>query len=149
MVLFIFTRKMLAGDPIQVFNSGHMTRDWTHISDIVDGIILSLDQPAQPIDPTRSQQPLPVEASSAPFKLYHLGRGKPSSLLTAIDLLEQHLNIKSIREYLPMQQCDVKDTYAEISAAKRDLGFNPKVDLDQGIKSFVDWYLEFYGKGDA
>ncbi len=142
MALFLFTEKMLRGDPIDVYNYGDMTRDWTHISDIVQGIIAALDHPAQP-DPQWSGDAPNMETSSAPFRVYHLGRGKPVSLMEAVTQLEEALGVSAEKRLLPMQLGDVKDTFAEIEAAKRDLGFAPRVDLAEGLLDFVQWYREY------
>ena len=143
MAIFLFAKKMLNGEPIQIFNYGDMTRDWTYISDIVDGIIAALDHTAAPDPQWSSEAPIP-ESSSAPFRLYHLGRGEPMSLLRAVDLLEEALGVTAERELMPMQPGDVKDTYADIDAARRDLHFTPQIDLKEGITRFVAWYLEHH-----
>ena len=143
MALFLFADKMLKGEPIQVYNYGDMTRDWTYISDIVDGVIAALDQTATP-DPHWSGEAPRPETSSAPYRLYHLGRGESVSLLEAIRLLEESLGVKAERELMPMQPGDVKDTYADIEAARRSLNFTPRVDLAVGIQHFVAWYLDHY-----
>jgi UDP-glucuronate 4-epimerase len=144
MALFLFTEKILRGETIDVYNYGDMTRDWTHIDDIVQGILASLAYVATPDQNWNPAQPI-LETSSAPFKLYHLGRGKPASLTYAIELLEECLGKKADKHLMPMQLGDVKDTYAEIDAAQKDLNFDPQVDLEQGIPTFVQWYRQHYG----
>ena len=143
MALFLFTQKILNGETLDVYNYGEMTRDWTHINDIVQGILASLRNTAQPDPNWDATQPNP-ETSSAPFRLYHLGRGKPASLLYAIELLEKNLGKTANKNFMPMQPGDVKDTYAEIEAAQRDLQFTPQVDLEDGIADFVQWYCQYY-----
>ena len=143
MALFLFTDKILRDEVIDVYNYGDMTRDWTHVDDIVQGILASMHNTAKP-DPTWSASQPKLETSSAPFRLYHLGRGKPASLLYAIELLEDSLGKKAQKRLMPMQPGDVKDTYAEIEAAQKDLGFEPRVDLEQGIPTFVKWYRNYY-----
>jgi UDP-glucuronate 4-epimerase len=147
MALFLFTEKMLAGETIDVYNFGEMTRDWTHVSDITAGVIQALDTPATPDLEWNGETPI-LETSSAPFRLYHLGRGEPASLMGAIELLEEALGVKATKRLLPMQPGDVKDTFAEIEAAQRALGFDPKVDLAEGITSFVEWYRKHNSTGD-
>ena len=143
MALFLFTKKILAGETIDIYNFGEMTRDWTYISDIVDGIILALDHPANPDSKWSGDAPI-FERSSAPFRLYHLGRGKPASLMDAVNLLEKYLGQSAQKNLMPMQPGDVKDTYAEIEAAVNDLGFSPQVDLEEGIGAFIQWYREYH-----
>lgn len=147
MALFLFTEKILRGEPIDIYNHGDMTRDWTHISDITQGIIAALDHPAQP-DPEWSGDTPKLETSSAPFRVYHLGRGKPVSLMEAVHRLEEALGLKAEKRLLPMQLGDVKDTFAEIEAAQADLGFAPKVDLAEGLIDFVNWYKRYMGRDE-
>ena len=142
MALFLFAEKMLKGETIDVYNFGDMTRDWTHIRDITHGVLVALDHPAQP-DPNWDATAPSLETSSAPYRVYHLGRGKPASLMDAIKLLENALGVHSEKHLCPMQPGDVKDTYAEIQAAQDDLGFNPQVDLAEGIQDFIDWYRQY------
>lgn len=144
MALFLFTEKMLKGEAIDIYNHGDMTRDWTHVSDIVQGIIAALDQPAQ-ADPNWKGSAPKMESSSAPFRVYHLGRGKPVSLMAAVKQLESALGVEAKKNLMPMQPGDVKDTFAEITAAQEDLGFAPTVDLEEGILDFVRWYKEYKG----
>ena len=143
MALFLFTKKILEREPIDVFNYGDMTRDWTYIDDIRDGIIAALDRSAEP-DPSWDPMQPALASSSAPFRLYHLGRGAPVKLLEAIELLEEALGQKAEKRLKPMQLGDVKDTYAEIDAAIELLDFQPKVDLREGIGHFVRWYRHHY-----
>ena len=142
MALFLFAEKMLKGEPIEIYNYGEMTRDWTYISDIVQGIIAALDHPAQPDDRWSGHAP-EMATSSAPYRIYHLGRGEPASLMRAVELLEQALGVSAQRVLRPMQPGDVRDTYAEIEAARQDLKFDPQVNLQEGIERFVAWYLDY------
>jgi UDP-glucuronate 4-epimerase len=146
MALFLFTRKMLAQETIELYNFGEMTRDWTYISDITAGIIAALDRPAAPDPHWRADGSTP-ERSSAPFRLYHLGRGEPASLRDAIRFLEGNLGVRAEVRLMPMQPGDVKDTFADIAAARADLGFEPQVRLEEGVGHFTRWYLERYGRG--
>ena len=144
MALFLFTEKMLKGETIDIYNYGDMTRDWTHVSDITQGIIAALDQPAQADSNWTGQAPK-LESSSAPFRVYHLGRGKPVSLMEAVKQLENALGIEAQKNLMPMQPGDVKDTFADITAAQQDLGFAPHMDLEEGILDFVRWYRQYKG----
>lgn len=133
MAAFIFTRKILAGEPIPVFNNGDMRRDFTYIDDIVSGVVASLDQP-----PVQS-------ADKACARVYNLGNHRSEHLMDFIGLIEQALGRKAKLELLPMQTGDVKETFADIEAARRDLGFAPKTPISEGIPRFVAWYRDFYG----
>jgi UDP-glucuronate 4-epimerase len=143
MALYLFSDQMIAGETLELYNYGEMTRDWTHVDDITAGIIAALDHPAQ-ADPTWAGDQGVLERSSAPFRLYHLGRGEPVALREAVRLLEEAHGVKAEIKLSPMQPGDVKDTYAEIEAARHELGFEPKVDLRDGIQSFVSWYRAYH-----
>ena len=132
MAAFIFSRKILAGEPIPVYNNGDMRRDFTYIDDIVAGILASLDRPPA------------IEAGAPPFRLYNLGNNKSERLMDFIALIEKTLGRKAEVELLPMQPGDVKESYADISSSQRDLGFQPKVTIDQGVPRFIEWYREYY-----
>lgn len=129
----IFTRKILAGEPIQVFNRGELRRDFTYIDDIVAGILGCLDK-----------VPTAGESGAAPFKLYNLGNHKSIALMDFIAALEQALGTKAELELLPMQPADVKETFADISEAARDFGFSPRINLEEGLPRFVDWYRTYH-----
>lgn len=133
MAAFLFTKAILEGKPIKVFNNGDMKRDFTHVSDIVPGILACLDNP-------------PADTGSAPSKLYNLGNNTPESLMKFIELIERSSNNKAIIEFEPMQPGDVKETYADISASQRDFGFTPRTSIEEGIPDFVEWYREYYGR---
>ena len=134
MSAFIFIRKIIAGQPIPVFNHGKMARDFTYIDDIVAGIIGCLDcSPNQSI-------------GGAPARIYNIGNNKSEPLMRFIQLIEKALKKKAEIEYLPMQPGDVKETFADIEAATSDFGFLPKIKIDEGIPKLVDWYCKFYGK---
>jgi UDP-glucuronate 4-epimerase len=133
MAYFSFTRKILAGEPIPVFNHGDMRRDFTYIDDIVDGVINCLDRP-------------PVgKAGAGRHRLYNLGNHRPERLLDFIATLESALGRKAVIDLLPMQPGDVKETYADIEASRRDLDFEPKTSIADGIPHFVAWFREHYG----
>jgi UDP-glucuronate 4-epimerase len=133
MAAFIFSRKILAGEPIPVYNNGDMRRDFTYIDDIVAGILACLDRPP------------PADTDVPPFRLYNLGNNKGERLMDFIALIEKTLGRKAEVELLPMQPGDVKETYADISSSQRDLGFHPAVTIDEGVPRFIEWYREYYG----
>jgi len=132
MAAFIFTRKILAGEPIEVFNNGDMQRDFTFIDDIVNGVVGCLDGPAQAID------------GKIPHRVYNIGNHRSEQLMDYIKILEECLGRKAIIDFQPMQQGDVKETYADIEATRRDFGFDPKTSIEEGIPKFINWYREFY-----
>ncbi|CAN7237460.1 NAD-dependent epimerase [Pseudoxanthomonas sp. LjRoot143] len=143
MALFLFTRNILAGTPIDVFNHGHHTRDFTYIDDIVEGVIRTLDtvpgaDPAY--DPLR---PNPG-SSSAPYRVYNIGNHQPVQLLRYIEVLEDCLGRKAEKRLLPMQPGDVPDTEADVEALRRDTGYSPSTPIGTGIRRFVDWYRAYY-----
>jgi len=147
MALYLFSDKMIKGETIELYNYGDMTRDWTHVSDITAGVIAALDRPARP-DPNWAGDQGVLERSSAPFRLYHLGRGEPAQLREAVRLLEEAHGVTASITLSPMQPGDVKDTYAEIDAARSELGFEPQVALTEGIQDFVAWYRAFHQGAD-
>ena len=143
MALFIFTKAILEGKPIDVFNHGKMRRDFTYIDDIVEGIIRVLDHPAQPNPSWSGEQPDPG-TSSAPARVYNIGNHRPVELLHFIETLEQALGKKAEKKLLPLQPGDVPATYADIDDLARDVGFSPATPIEEGIPRFVQWYKEFY-----
>ncbi len=143
MALFLFTRKILAGEPIDVFNHGHHTRDFTYVDDIVEGVIRTLDRVPGP-DPTYDPlNPTPA-SSSAPYRVYNIGNHQPVQLLRYIEVLEECLGRKAERNLLPLQAGDVPDTYADVSALQRDTDYSPSTSIEIGVRRFVDWYRDFY-----
>jgi UDP-glucuronate 4-epimerase len=143
MALFLFTRKILAGEPIEVFNNGQHTRDFTYIDDIVEGIIRTLDRVPGPDPLYNPMQPTPA-SSTAPYRLYNIGNHQPVELLRYIEVLEDCLGRKAERRMLPLQPGDVPDTYADVEALSRDTGYSPSTPIETGVKRFVEWYREFY-----
>lgn len=140
MALFLFTKAILEGRPIDVFNNGKMERDFTYIDDIVDGIDRILNKIPEP-NPNWSTNNSDPGTSFAPYRIYNIGNNQPVQLDRFIQILEQALGIKAKKNLLPMQLGDVPITYADISDIQRDIGFTPKTDIEIGIPRFVQWYL--------
>ncbi len=143
MALFLFTRKILAGEPIEVFNHGHHTRDFTYIDDIVEGIVRTLDRVPGPDPDYDPLAPTPA-SSSAPYRLYNIGNHRPVELLRYIEVLETCLGRKAERRLLPLQPGDVPDTCADVEALQRDTGWSPATPIESGVARFVDWYRDYY-----
>jgi UDP-glucuronate 4-epimerase len=143
MSLFLFTRKILAGEPIDVFNYGNHRRDFTYVDDIVEGIVRTLDQIATPNSDWAGDQPDPG-TSRAPYRLYNIGNNSPVELMTFIATLEQCLGREAKKNFLPLQPGDVPDTYADVTALVADVGYRPGTPLAVGIANFVAWYKDFY-----
>lgn len=129
MAAYLFTRAILAGQPIQVFNEGRMARDFTYIDDIVAGVVAAVDRPAAPGE----------------HRIYNLGNHRPENLLDFIDVLERLLGQTATKQLLPMQPGDVPASYADIETARRDLGFEPKATIETGLAAFVEWYRQYHG----
>lgn len=137
MAVWLFTEAVLAGRPIKVFNQGKMRRDFTYIDDIVSGIVSALDNPP-PDDGA-----IKPGGSRSPHRLYNIGNSRSEELEHMIGVIETACGRKAIREYLPLQAGDVTDTYADISAIHRDLGFTPTTSIEEGIPRFVSWFREY------
>ena len=136
MALDKFTKAILAGDPIDVYNNGEMSRDFTYIDDIVEGVLRVLKYVPKKLEPT----------SSAPYRICNLGRNEPVSLSRFIESIELATEKKAIRNNMPMQQGDVQRTYADVSKLKTLTGYSPKTDLDEGVDKFVAWYKQYHLK---
>lgn len=134
MAYFSFTRKILAGEPIKIFNNGDMYRDFTYVDDIVEGIVNMLCNP-----------PAEDEAG-ARYKVYNIGNNKPEKLMCFIETLEKALGVEAKKEFLPMQPGDVYQTYADVSELMKDFDFKPDTSIEEGIGKFADWYFSYYGK---
>jgi UDP-glucuronate 4-epimerase len=143
MALFIFTKKILAGEPIDVFNYGHHRRDFTYVGDIVAGIVAAADHLATPNPDWDSDNPDPA-SSKAPYRVYNIGNQQPIELLRYIEVLEDCLGRKAEKNLLPMQAGDVPDTWADVEALVEDVGYRPETPIEVGVKNFVDWYLDYY-----
>jgi UDP-glucuronate 4-epimerase len=142
MALFIFTEAIKKGKPIDVFNSGLMERDFTYISDIVEGIHLVINNPPK-ADKNWNPETTDLAASSAPYKIYNIGNNQPVKLMSFIEEIEKQLGRKASLNLLPMQPGDVLATFSDISPLQK-LGFQPKIDYKKGIFEFVKWYNSYY-----
>ncbi len=143
MAYFKFVKKILAGEPIDVYNFGNHRRDFTYIDDIVQGVILASDHIAVP-DPTwLSDAPNPA-TSNAPYRIYNIGNNTPVELLRFIELIEQNLGVTAKKQLLPMQPGDVPDTFADVDDLMNDVGYKPNTPIEVGIKNFVEWYRTYY-----
>ncbi|HFD86711.1 MAG TPA: NAD-dependent epimerase/dehydratase family protein, partial [Gammaproteobacteria bacterium] len=145
MVFFRFSRKILAGEPIDVFNYGRHHRDFTYIDDIVEGIIRVLDSPAQPNPDWSGINPDPG-TSNAPWRIYNIGRGESVELLRYIEVLEASLGKKAKLNLLPLQPGDLLDTCADVDDLANDLGYKPETSLEEGVEKFIAWYRTYYSE---
>ncbi len=143
MALFLFTRNMLAGKPIDVFNYGRHRRDFTYIDDIVEGVVRVLDRVPEP-DPDWTGDAPDSATSLAPYRLYNIGNNKPVELLHYIEVLERCLGVKAQMNLLPLQQGDVPDTYADVTDLVKDTGYKPSTEVEDGVARFVEWYRHYY-----
>ena len=133
MAAFIFTRAIFSGEPIKIFNNGDMRRDFTYVDDVVEGVLAVLDAPPS------------GAGEAAPHRIYNIGNNRSEPLLRYVELLEKAIGRPAEKELAPMQPGDVKETYADIEAIRRDHGFEPKTSIDEGIPRFVAWYRDYHG----
>ena len=147
MALFLFTKAILEGKPIDVFNHGQMRRDFTYIDDIVEGVVRTNDHTAT-TDPTWNSDAPDSATSRAPYRLYNIGNNNPVELMHLIGTLEQALGRTAEKRMLPMQPGDVPATYADVEALVQDVGFAPKTSIESGVSRFVAWYRDYYQIGD-
>jgi len=143
MALFMFTKNIIEGKPIDVFNYGNHRRDFTYIGDIVEGVIRTMDHTAVPNEDWDAANPDPG-TSKAPYRLYNIGNHQPVDLMKYIEVLEECLGKKSEKNLLPLQPGDVPDTWADTTDLMADVNYQPSTTIEVGVKNFVDWYLEFY-----
>ncbi|WP_121627463.1 NAD-dependent epimerase [Poseidonibacter antarcticus] len=143
MAPMLFTDAILHDRAIKVFNNGKMSRDFTYIDDIVDGVIKVIDKPSQTNKQWNAKDP-EISSSSAPYKIYNIGNNAPLPLMTFIETIENALGKKAEKNYMPMQDGDVVSTYADVSGLIEDFGYKPDTDLKDGIEQFVTWYKDFY-----
>ena len=145
MALFLFTRNILAGEPIDVFNNGHHARDFTYIDDIVEGVVRTADRVAD-AQPRLERRRTPIRRrSSAPYRLYNIGNNNPVELMHFIGCIEKALGREAKKNFLPLQPGDVPATYADVDELVADVGFKPATPIEDGIARFVEWYRSYYG----
>ena len=144
MAPMLFTDAILNDRPIKVFNNGAMSRDFTYIDDIIDGIIKVIDNPAQPNENWDAKDP-EISSSSAPYRLYNIGNNAPLPLMTFIETIEDALGKKAEKNFMPMQDGDVVSTYADVSGLINEFDYKPDTKLSDGIDEFVKWYKVFFG----
>ena len=143
MALFLFTRAILEGQPIEVFNGGEMTRDFTYIADIVEGVVRLLDRPAEPDPAFDSDNPDPA-TSSAPYRVFNIGNSSPVRLLDYIGAVEKSLGTEARKNLLPMQPGDVQSTAADTDKLENWVSFRPATPVETGFSRFIDWYMDYY-----
>ena len=143
MALYKFAKNILEDKPIEIYNNGEMERDFTYISDLVKGIYLLIEK--NPLSDKLQKKYIDGDSLSnvAPFRIVNIGNSQPVKLLTLIDLIEKNLNIKSKRKFLPMQQGDVEKTWSSIKLLKELTNFEPEVSVDEGVKKFIKWFINF------
>ena len=143
MALFLFTRKMLAGEPIPVFNRGQHQRDFTFVDDIAEGVVRIVYKPAEP-DPAWSSDQPNRGSSAAPWRVYNIGNGNPVPLMEYIQELEKSLGMTAEKDFLPMQAGDIETTHADVSGLYEAVGYRPQTSVAEGVKAFVAWYRQYY-----
>ena len=143
MAYFSFTKNIVEGKPIKVFNHGNMERDFTYIDDIVEGMYKLLNVIPKP-NPDWDETKDDISTSFAPYKIYNIGNNKPVKLMDFINILEEKIGIKAEKIYMDMQPGDVLRTYADVSDLERDIGFRPSTSIEEGLEKFVKWYKEYY-----
>ena len=145
MALFLFTKNILAGKPIDVFNYGNHRRDFTFVDDIAQGVVRSMDRVAQPNQNWNGDEPDPG-TSKAPYRLYNIGNNAPVELMKYIECIETNLGKKAQKNLLPLQAGDVPDTFADVSDLVQDVGYKPATSVEEGVRRFIEWYVGYYGK---
>ncbi|HEY0687136.1 MAG TPA: NAD-dependent epimerase [Steroidobacter sp.] len=145
MALFLFTKSIMAGKPIDVFNYGNHRRDFTYVDDIAQGVVRAMDRVAQPNPDWSGDAPDPG-TSKAPYRLYNIGNNAPVELMKYIECIETNLGKKAQKNLLPLQAGDVPDTYADVSDLVQDVGYKPATPVEEGVRRFIEWYVGYYGK---
>jgi UDP-glucuronate 4-epimerase len=143
MAIYSFTKKICSGEPIQLYNEGRHSRDFTYIDDIVQGIVKSLDRISIPNTLWNPEKPDP-STSTAPFRIYNIGNSRPVDLIEYIEAIENSLGIKAIKEYLPLQPGDVPNTFADIESLKTNFNYSPVFDVSEGVDRFVKWFKIYH-----
>jgi UDP-glucuronate 4-epimerase len=145
MALFLFTKNILAGKPIDVFNYGNHRRDFTYVDDIAQGVVRAMDRPAKPNPDWNSDAPDPG-TSKAPYRLYNIGNNQPVELMRYIECIENSLGKQAQKNLLPLQAGDVPDTFADVEDLVRDVDYKPATPVEEGVRRFIEWYVGYYGK---
>jgi UDP-glucuronate 4-epimerase len=145
MALFLFTKAILAGEPIKVFNHGKHSRSFTYVDDIVEGVIRALDNPPGKNPDWDGQKPDPATSGAGPYRIFNIGAEEQVELLRYIEVLEECLGKKAIMQMLPLQPGDVPDTVADVSELQNIVGYKPRVTVEEGVKNFVEWYRGYNG----
>jgi UDP-glucuronate 4-epimerase len=145
MALFLFTKNILAGKPIDVFNYGNHRRDFTYVDDIAQGVVRAMDRPARPNPDWNSDAPDPG-TSKAPYRLYNIGNNQPVELMRYIECIEKSLGKQAQKNLLPLQAGDVPDTFADVEDLVQDVGYKPATPVEEGVRRFIEWYVGYYGK---
>lgn len=144
MALFLFTKAILAGEPIKVFNHGRHKRSFTYVDDIVEGVLRALDRVPGKDPDWDAMQPDPARSGVAPYRIYNIGNRDMVDLLRYIEVLEQCLGKQAVMQMLPLQAGDVPDTEADVSDLAADVGYEPQVSVEEGVANFVRWYRDYY-----
>jgi UDP-glucuronate 4-epimerase len=147
MAIFLFTKAMIEGKPINVFNNGNMRRDFTYVDDIINGVLRVIANPAESNSHWDAEKPDPA-SSKIPYKVLNIGKGKPVNLLDFVEQIESSLGIIAEKNYMPLQDGDVEETWADVNPLQVEYGYEPKVEVSEGIPHFVNWYKRFYGITD-
>jgi UDP-glucuronate 4-epimerase len=143
MALFKFTKKILAGEPIDVFNYGNHRRDFTYIDDIIEGVVRVMEKTPESNPDWSGDKPDPA-TSRAPWRVYNIGNNRPVELMRYIEVIEECLGKEAEKNLLPLQPGDVPDTYADVTALTDDVGYKPDTPIEVGVEKFVEWYREYY-----
>lgn len=143
MALFRFTENILAGKPVDLFNGGSHTRDFTYIDDIVEGVVRASDRPAQADPAWDSAAPVP-HSSDAPFRIFNIGNGRPMAITRYVEAVEAALGLKAELRLLPIQPGDMRETYADVSELEEWVGYRPVIEIDEGVRRFVAWYKDYF-----
>jgi UDP-glucuronate 4-epimerase len=147
MAIFLFTKAIIEGRPINVFNNGNMRRDFTYIDDIINGVLRVIANPAESNTEWDAEKPDPA-GSRVPYKVLNIGKGKPVNLLDFVEQIESSLGVVAKKNYMPLQDGDVEETWADVNPLEDEYGYEPKVEVADGIPRFVNWYKDFYGVTD-
>jgi UDP-glucuronate 4-epimerase len=144
MALYKFTRAILSGEPLDIYNNGQMVRDFTYVDDIVEGIVRIADRPAAVNANWNPDVPDPASSGGAPYRIFNIGNSEPVELLRYVDAIEKACGVEAIRNYMPLQPGDVLATWADVDDLAEATGFRPKTSVEDGVQAFVDWYRDFY-----